>query len=132
MTRLWNEGDYIDNRIFAYERERGYFTSPIFSPLCSLLSDIVMFKLTPPIFASFTLYPLLRLNPEWHVWGNFVCALCLMQIAGASYSKVHQTHIYICVHTLFLTRTHARIHKNTHTLLQTHTHTREHKGPKKI
>jgi hypothetical protein len=88
LYRLWNQGDHIDSRIFAYERERGYYSSPVFSPLCSILADIVMFKLFPPIFASLTLYPFLGLNSSWAVWGNFLCALCLMQIAGCCYCKV--------------------------------------------
>ena len=86
--RLWNESDRTDSRIFAYERERGYFASPIFSPFCSLLADILMFKLFPPLFASFVLYPCLSLNPNWHVWGRFLYATCLIQIAAACYCKV--------------------------------------------
>ena len=87
-NRLWNDSDRTDSRIFAYERERGYFASPIFSPFCSLLADILLFKLFPPLFASFFLYPFLNLNPDWHVWGRFLYATCLIQIAAACYCKV--------------------------------------------
>ena len=86
--RLWNEGDHEDRRIFAYERERGYYSSPVFSPLCSLLADILLYKLFPPIFASCTLYSLLGLKSTWRAWGRFVGALWLMQIAGACFCKV--------------------------------------------
>lgn len=103
--RLWNESDRTDSRIFAYERERGYFASPIFSPFCSLLADILMFKLFPPLFASFVLYPCLSLNPNWHVWGRFLYATCLIQIAAACYCKVSTSIgkstcvcVYVCVY----------------------------------
>ena len=88
IISLWNEGDHADRRIFAYERERGYYSSPIFSPLCSLFADILLYKFFPPIFASFTLYSILGLKGTWHAWGNFLCVLCLTQVACTCFCKV--------------------------------------------
>jgi hypothetical protein len=87
LSNMWNEGDHADRRVFAFERERGYYSFPIFSPLCSLFADIAMHKLFPPLFASLTLYPILGLRKDWKVWGLFVGAMCLMQIAGACFCK---------------------------------------------
>jgi hypothetical protein len=79
LSNLWNENELTERRIFAYERERNYYF-PAFSPLSSLLADIVMFKLFPPVFASVVLYAFVGLTLEWRRWATFLYAMCLIQV----------------------------------------------------
>ena len=80
LSNLWNEDEYNDRRIFAYERDRGYFASPILSPLTSLIADIILYKLLPPICAALTLYPVLGLRSQLTVWMDFLTVMCLVQV----------------------------------------------------
>lgn len=79
-SNLWNEDEYHDRRIFAYERERGYFTWPLLSPLTSLVADVLLHKLLPPVLAAATAYPALGLRDSWAAWFDFLLVLCLVQV----------------------------------------------------
>jgi hypothetical protein len=83
LSSLWNDDGITERRIFAFERERQYYF-PVFSPLSSLLADIVMFKLFPPVFASVVLYWPVGLRMDWGRWATFCYAMCLIQVRNTT------------------------------------------------
>ena len=87
LSNLWNTDDYNDRRIFAYEREKGYYLFPLLSPLTTLLADIIVYKLVPPILVAVFLYPLVGLRRVWSIWFEFLMVLCLLQVG-----------IYLAIH----------------------------------
>ena len=84
---MWNVDDAKDKAVFIYERTQGFHNVCLFSPLCSLIADICVYRLAPPVIAAASLYPMVGLQLCGEKFGAFVSLLVYISVAGACFSK---------------------------------------------
>lgn len=80
MLTLWNASTaQRDLLVFSFERDRGYYRT-FFFPLSSLLADVILYHIFPPVAISLMVYgPLLHSANLLH----FVCSVCMITVVGA-------------------------------------------------
>lgn len=84
---MWNVDDAKDKTVFVYERTQGFYNVSLFSPLCSLIADICVYRLAPPVIAASMLYPMVGLQLTGQKFGVFMGLLTYTSVAGACFSK---------------------------------------------
>lgn len=86
LSCMWNEGDLTDRGIFAFERERNYY-SPICFPISAFVADVCVYRMFPVVLSGLFLYPMLGLGLQCLFFVRFMAALAMMAVAGAGMSK---------------------------------------------
>ena len=84
---MWNLDDCKDRAVFSYERVRGYYRWNLFFPLCTIIADILVYRLVPPLIITALMYPLVGLSlsaTKMYVFCRLVMLLC---IAGSCMCK---------------------------------------------
>ena len=84
---MWNVDDYKDKAVFVYERTRGFYSASVFFPFSSLVADICVYRLVPPLIAALILYPAVAMQWNHARMAVFVELVLLISLAGACLSK---------------------------------------------
>ena len=62
LSLQWNKDEVIDRYVYSYERDKGYYCHSSIFPIASIIADLFIYRLFPPIFVVALLYPFLGLQ----------------------------------------------------------------------
>ncbi len=84
---MWNWDDYKDRAVFVYERSSGFYSVNWLSPLCSMVADICVYRLAPPLITALVVYPAVGLQRHSAKFTIFVELVLLLSMAGSCFAK---------------------------------------------
>ena len=84
---MWNLDDCKDRAVFSYERVRGYYGFLMFFPLCTIIADILVYRLIPPLIITLLMYPMVGLSLDASKMYIFCKLVMLLCIAGSCLCK---------------------------------------------
>lgn len=87
LLNLWNDQCHRDRNIFTFERKRGYFRRPWMSLLSSLIADVIIYHIFPPLIACCMLYGPVGLKPTGAAFYTFTKTVLVVCMVAACLAR---------------------------------------------
>jgi ABC-type multidrug transport system ATPase subunit len=87
LGNLWYHSDYMDRKLFIYERTKKYLNHTFIFPISTVIADILVMRILPVLISTAAVYDGVGLNSKISSRINYLVTMICLMVTTAYFSR---------------------------------------------
>lgn len=87
LGNIWYHSDYMDRKLFMYERTKKYLNHTFIFPISTVIADILVMRILPVFISTSLVYDSVGLNPLMSSRINYLVTMIFLMVATSYFSR---------------------------------------------